>query len=288
MSRKESKTAVTQHRHRVEDVERRRMKAIEAELLRRYSESGDPAVKEELVERLMPLARSMALRYRSGAEPLDDLLQVAALGLVKAIEGFDPARGRPFAAYAVPTMLGELRRHFRDHVWSVHLPRALQERTVDVRNAVEALGDQLGASPTVAQLADHLDLPQEEVLEALGAGEARQAMSLDAPRSVEEAQSAPMIETVSSDETGFESVEAQLAAHEADLDEREHAVLRMRFGQDLTQAEIGRQLGVSQMQISRIMRRALRKLLEAVQDDDPRRVAEPRHHGSRRAPALAA
>jgi RNA polymerase sigma-B factor len=250
-------------------LERRRTKAIEAELLRCYAESGDPRIKEELVERLMPLARSMALRYRSGPEPLDDLVQVAALGLVKAIEGFDPERGRPFAAYAVPTMLGELRRHFRDHVWSVHLPRALQERSMEVRDAVEALGDRLGATPTVAQLADHLDVPEEEVLEALDAGESRQAASLDAPRSIEEAQSAPMIETVPSRELGYEAVESQLAAGGAQLDERELTVLRLRFGRDLTQAEIGRRLGVSQMQISRVMRRALRKLLEAVQEDEP-------------------
>jgi RNA polymerase sigma-B factor len=250
-------------------AERRRMKAVEAQLLRRYAETGDPAVKDELAQRLMPLARSMAMRYRSGSEPLDDLVQVASLGLVKAIEGFDPDRGRPFAAYAVPTMLGELRRHFRDHVWSVHLPRALQERTMEVRDAVETLGDRLGATPTVAQLAEHLEISEEEVLEGLEAGEARSAISLDAPRSVEEAQSAPMIETVPDDELGFESVESQLAAVRADLDERELRVLRMRFGRDMTQAEIGRELGVSQMQVSRIMRKGLRKLLEAVQDDEP-------------------
>ncbi len=245
------------------------MKAVEAELLRKYQETQDPAIKDELVRRLMPLARSMAMRYRSGSEPMDDLVQVASLGLVKAIEGFDPDRGRPFAAYAVPTMLGELRRHFRDHVWSVHLPRALQERTMEVRDAVETLGDRLGASPTVKQLAEYLDAPEEEILEALEAGEARSAISLDAPRSVDEAQSAPMIETVPSHETGFDSVESQLSAGGADLDERELRVLRLRFGRDMTQAEIGRELGVSQMQISRIMRRGLRKLLEAVQDDEP-------------------
>ncbi len=245
------------------------MKAVEAELLRKYKATQDPAIKDELARRLMPLARSMAMRYRGGSEPMDDLVQVASLGLVKAIEGFDPDRGRPFAAYAVPTMLGELRRHFRDHVWSVHLPRALQERTMEVRDAVETLGDRLGASPTVTQLAEYLDAPEEEVLEALEAGEARSAISLDAPRSVDEAQSAPMIETVPSNEAGFDSVESQRAAGGAELDERELRVLRLRFGGDMTQAEIGRELGVSQMQISRIMRRGLRKLLAAVQDDEP-------------------
>ena len=247
----------------------RSMKAAEAELLRRYADSGGQALKEELTERLMPLARSMAMRYRNGSEPLEDLIQVAALGLVKAIEGFEPDRGRPFAAYAVPTILGELRRHFRDHVWSVHLPRSLQERTADVRDAIEALSDRMGRSPTVRQVAEHLEITQEEALEALQAGDARRTVSLDAPRQADDAGSMPMIETVAAAETGYEAVESQLAAQHAGLDERESLVLRLRFGHDLTQAEIGRRLGVSQMQISRVMRKALRKLLEAVTDDEP-------------------
>jgi RNA polymerase sigma-B factor len=270
-----------------QQADRRRVKAAEAQLLRRYARTGDPRIKAELVERLMPLARSMALRYRGGSEPLEDLVQVASLGLIKAIEGFDPDRGRPFTAYAIPTMLGELRRHFRDHVWSVHLPRALQERAMEVRDAAEALGDAIGGSPTVRQIAAHLDIPEEEVLEGLQAGESRRTVSLDAPRSVDAAESAPMIETVPAAEPGFEAVESQLAARGADLDEREHTVLRLSFGQDLTQAEIGRRLGVSQMQISRIMRRALRELLDAVQDDEPpgRRAARASRRGLRASPA---
>ncbi len=251
-----------------EHADRQRLKAAEAQLLRRYARTNDPQLKAELVERLMPLARSMALRYRGGSEPVEDLVQVASLGLVKAIEGFDPDRGRPFTAYAIPTMLGELRRHFRDHVWSVHLPRALQERAIEVRDAAEALSDAIGASPTVRQIAAHLDISEEDVLEGLEAGEARRTVSLDAPRSVDAAESAPMIETVPAGEPGFEAVESQLAAQSAELGEREHTVLRLRFGEDLTQAEIGHRLGVSQMQISRIMRRALHKLLDAVQDDE--------------------
>jgi len=241
--------------------------AHEAELLRRYAKTGDPRIKEELAERFMPLARSMALRYRGGSEPLDDLVQVASLGLVKAIEGFDPEMGRPFAAYAVPTMLGELRRHFRDHVWNVHLPRGLQERTLAVNEAVQRLGDELGASPTVSQIAERMEISEEEVLEALQADEARRTLSLDAPVSREESESIPTIETVASEELGYDSVEAQLAAGGAGRDERETLVLRLRFGQDMTQYEIGQELGVSQMQISRIMRRALHKLLDAVQDE---------------------
>ncbi len=238
-------------------------------MLRRYAQTRDERLKAELVERFMPLARSLAMRYRGGSEPLDDLVQVASLGLVKAIEGFDPKMGRPFAAYAVPTMLGELRRHFRDHVWNVHLPRGLQERTMAVSDAIEKLGDELGGSPTVADIAARLELSEEEVLEALQADAARRTLSLDAPRSVDDADSAPTIETVPSAEAGYESVESQLAAEGAELDERERLVLQLRFGGDLNQYEIGRRLGVSQMQVSRIMRKALRKLLAAVQDDEP-------------------
>lgn len=266
-----SRTEPTSPRHSQsvhEETDRRRIKAAEAQLLRRYAQTRDPQVKAELVDGLMPLARSMAQRYRGGSEPMDDLVQVASLGLVKAIEGFDPDRGRPFTAYAIPTMLGELRRHFRDHVWSVHLPRALQERAMEVRDVVDALGDALGGSPTVRQIAEHLDAPEADVMEALQAGESRRTMSLDAPRSVDATESAPMVETVPAAELGFDAVESQLAAQAAELDEREHKVLRLRFGRDLTQAEIGKQLGVSQMQISRIMRRALRKLLDAVRDED--------------------
>jgi RNA polymerase sigma-B factor len=255
-------------------------RAVEARLLRQYHETGDPAIKRELVERLMPLARSLAMRYRGGSEPLDDLVQVASLGLVKAIDGFDPEHGRPFASYAAPTILGELRRHFRDHVWSVHLPRGLQESTLAVRNAIEALSDKNGRAPTVSEIAELTELSEELVLEAMQAGDARRTVSLDVPRAADESASAPMIETVGTRDLGYESVEAQLAAGDADLDERELEVLRLRFGRDMTQAEIAKGMGVSQMQISRVMRKALRKILEAVQDDEPvaleeRRSTEP-------------
>jgi RNA polymerase sigma-B factor len=238
-------------------------------LLRQYAKSHDPALQAELAERFMPLARSLALRYRGGSEPLEDLIQVASLGLVKALDGYDPALGRSFTAYAVPTMLGELRRHFRDRVWNVHLPRGLQERAMDVSDAIQALSDEHGTSPTVAQIAERLDTSEEDVLEAMQADAARRTLSLDVPQGRDDAESAPMLESIGGADLGFESVESQLAATQADLDDRELLVLRLRFGRDLNQYEIGRRLGVSQMQISRIMRRALRKLLDAVQDDEP-------------------
>ena len=233
-------------------------------LLRRFAETRDPALREELVHRFLPLARSLALRYRGASEDTEDLIQVASLGLVKALDGFDLERGSSFIAYAAPTIRGELRRHFRDRVWEVRLPRGLQERTMAVSEAAGILADELGKTPTVAQIAERLELTEEEVSEALQADEARRTLSLDVPRSREDPESVPMVESVGSAEPGYDSVEAQLAASKAELDEREKRVLYLRFEKDMNQYEIGRQLGVSQMQVSRIMRRALRKLLEAV------------------------
>ena len=245
----------------------------ENDLLRSYAETGDPALKEELVRRFLPLARSLALRYRGASEQLEDLIQVASLGLVKALDGFDLERGRSFIAYAAPTILGELRRHFRDRVWEVRLPRGLQERTMAVSEAAGALSDELGATPTVSQIATRLGLDDEEVSEALQADEARRTLSLDVPRNRQDRESLPMVETVGRAELGYDAVEAQLAAEGAPLDDRERRVLKLRFEDDLNQYEIGRHLGVSQMQVSRIMRRALRKLLVAVQGDGkPARV----------------
>jgi RNA polymerase sigma-B factor len=236
----------------------------EEALLRRYATTRDPVLKQELVRRLLPLARSLALRYRGSPEPLDDLIQVASLGLVKALDGFDPDRGTTFPAYAAPTILGELRRHFRDRVWDVRLPRVLQERTMAVHKAAAELNDGLGRTPTVSQIAERLDLDDEEVSEALQADEARRTVSLDVPANHEDPES-PMVESIGRNEGGYEAVETRLAAEGADLDDQERRVLHLRFEKGLTQYQIGSLLGISQMQVSRIMRGALRKLLAAVQ-----------------------
>jgi RNA polymerase sigma-B factor len=224
-------------------------------------------VKDELVCRFLPLARSLALRYRGASEQLEDLIQVASLGLVKSLDGFKLDRGQSFIAYAAPTILGELRRHFRDRVWEVRLPRGLQERTMAVSDAASELSDELGSTPTVSQIAERLGISDEEVSEALQADEARRTLSLDLPRNRQDRESVPMVESVGCAELGYDAVEAQLAAEGASLDEREQRVLTLRFESDLNQYEIGQRLGVSQMQVSRIMRRALRKLLAAVQGE---------------------
>ena len=237
-------------------------------LLRRYATTRDPQLKEELVHRFLPLARSLALRYRATPEPLEDLIQVASLGLVKALDGFDPERGESFNAYAAPTILGELRRHFRDRVWELRLPRRLQDRAMAVREAAAALSEELGRTPAVSRIAERLELSEEEVLETLQADSARRTLSLDGPGGRKDEEPEPMIEAIGGQEAGYERVEVQLAAEGTPLTERERTVLRLRFEDDLTQREIGRRLGVSQMQVSRIMRTALCKILEAVQGDE--------------------
>ena len=233
-------------------------------LLRRYAVERSPELREQLVHRLMPLARSLAMRYRRRTESLDDLLQVANLGLVKAIDGFDPELGRPFTAYAVPTILGELRRHFRDHVWNLRLPRGLQEMTLRVDEATAALTEELSRPPTAAEIADRVGASVEGVLEAIEAGHARRTVSLDAPRTTDDGEAAPAVEMISVNDPGYDRVEAQQASEAAGLTDEEWLVLRLRFLEELTQSEIGARLGVSQMQISRISRRALWKLLAAV------------------------
>jgi RNA polymerase sigma-B factor len=247
----------------------RTVTASDAELLRRYAEAPSPELQRVLVERLMPFARSLALRYNRGSEPLDDLVQVATFGLIKALRGFDPELGKPFAAYATPTILGELRRHFRDNVWNLRLPRGLQELCMRLDAATQTLTKRNGRVPTASELADHLEVSVEEVLDGLLAASARNTRSIDAPVGADDdAAELAVIDTLGGEDPGYDAVEAQLAGETAELDERELRVLRMRLGGQMTQAEIGQELGLSQMQISRISRQAIWKLLNAVRGRD--------------------
>lgn len=233
-------------------------------LLRRYATTRDPVVREELVERFMPLARRLASRYRGDREPIEDLQQVASLGLVKALDRFDPERGVAFSSYGVPTILGELKRHFRDRGWSVRVPRDLQERIAKVERAAAGLPAKLGRVPTVNEIAEHLDLEPEEVLEAMQASYAHHAMSLDAQQQTEDGEGIPLSERVGSDDPGFDTVEYGVAIEHAvkSLSERDRTVLHLRFVEDLTQTQIAEQVGVSQMHVSRILRAALERLRE--------------------------
>ena len=245
---------------------------VDERLLNDYARDRRPAQLARLVERYQPLARSLANRYRHSQEPLDDLLQVADLGLIKALQGYDPDRPNGFVAYAVPTILGELKRHFRDRVWNLRLPRALQESTLKVESATDRLTEQLGHSPDVADLAAATGLSGEEVEEALVARVERWTSSFDAPIG-EEDDGVAVAERVGALEPGYDRVESDLACSTATLTESEEETVRLRFGVGMTQADIGDRLGCSQMQVSRISRAGLSKLLAAVRGDEADSVA---------------
>jgi RNA polymerase sigma-B factor len=231
-------------------------------LFERYLVQGDPRAREQLVERFMPLARQLARRYHRAEEPFDDLLQVASLGLLKAIDRFDLTRGIAFSSYAVPTILGELKRHFRDRTWSVRVPRDLQELVLKVDGAVSDLGRELHRAPKVPEIAERLGVTEEDVLEALEAGGAYRATSLETPRGGDEDGGDTLADTMGTDEDGFAQAEnrATLDRLLSVVGPREREVLRLRFSEDLTQAEIGERIGVSQMQVSRLIRQAVARL----------------------------
>jgi RNA polymerase sigma-B factor len=224
--------------------------------------AGDCHARDAFVERYMPLARSLALRYRRASEPLDDLVQVAAMGLVKAVDRWDPDRGLAFSSYAVPTILGELRRYFRDVTWDVRPARDLQELCLAVEEARDALWIELGRSPTVGDIASHLHRPEEQVLEALQASEGRSLRSLDAPVHDDEGASASAGDLIGADDPEYARVEAVVTIERLTgiLDERAQEILRLRFQEDLLQSEIAERVGCSQMHVSRIIRSSLERL----------------------------
>ena len=231
-------------------------------LLERLHHHGDQAAREQLVERFLPLARQLARRYQHGGEHLDDLVQVASLGLLKAIDRFDPARETAFSSFAVPTILGELKRHFRDKGWSVRVPRDLQELAVRVDRVTDELARELGRAPTLAEVAERTGATSEQVLEAREAAGAYRAVSLDRPRDEEDEAEGGIGEAVGAEDPGFGLAEdaATVERLMRVLSAREREVLRLRFAEDLTQTEISRRIGVSQMQISRIIRQSIAKL----------------------------
>jgi RNA polymerase sigma-B factor len=242
--------------------------ADERELWRRFARDRDPATREELVRRNMAFAKRLALRYRGASESFDDLLQVANLGLLNAIDRYEPERGIPFTAFASPTILGELKRHFRDRVWTVRVPRGLHDRMAEVDRAITELTKKLQRAPSVGEIADRLDLEQTEVLEVLEANHNRRPLSLDRPAGSEDSDESPPTEWIGSEDEGFELVEGRIALDEAlpYLDERERLVLRLRFAEDMTQSQIAERIGHSQMHVSRILRRALVRIRERISE----------------------
>jgi RNA polymerase sigma-B factor len=233
------------------------------ELFARWQNDRDPAARDALVHRFLPLARSLARRYDRSSEPYEDLVQVASLGLLKALDRFDASRGHAFATFAVPTILGELKRYFRDSGWAVHVPRGPQERALKVEQARQQLTSDRGRPPTVYELAEYLEFSSEDVLAALAAAQAYDALSLDAPRPTPEGGDGVSYgEHFGAEEAGYALAEANVLLNGAvkHLPERERIVLHLRFAEDLTQTEIAERIGVSQMQVSRLLRRSLEQL----------------------------
>ena len=236
----------------------------EEDAFARYSK-GDMAAREELVEHYLPLARRLAARYRNSGEAQDDLEQVASLGLVKALDRFEPGVG-PFARYAVPTIVGELKRHFRDKGWGVRVPRYLQERVMEVNDAVERLATELGRSPTPRDVAEMTGMSLEEVLEAMDAASAYTPMSLDAPQpGGDEDDDSSLGQRIGERDPRYELAEwrPSVAPALAALEPRDQEILRLRFAEDLTQSEIAARVGISQMHVSRLLRRSLEQLARA-------------------------
>jgi RNA polymerase sigma-B factor len=233
------------------------------QLFVRWQQHEDHAAREALVRRFLPLARNLARRYDRSSEASEDLFQVASLGLLKALDRFDPSRGFPFQSFAVPTILGEIRRYFRDSGWSLHVPRSAQEQALRVRAAQETLVNERGHTPTVNQLAEYLEIDIEEVIDALQAIQAYEALSLDAPRPGAEDDGAMTYgDGLGQEDERYELVEldATITAVLQHIPPRERHILYMRFVEDRTQTEIAARVGISQMQVSRLLRRSLDQL----------------------------
>jgi RNA polymerase sigma-B factor len=243
----------------------------ERELWCRFTAHRDQAARAELVQLYMPLARRMAGRYAGVSEPYDDLFQVASLGLLNAVDRFDAGRGTPFAGFAKPTILGELKRHFRDKVWTVRVPRSVHDRMGEVEKSTEKLTLELGRPPSVEELAESVGIEAADVLEVLEAKHNRRPLSLDAPPIGEDPEEASGAEWVGRPDGNFDLVEDRIAMESVlpVLGDREREVLRLRFAEELPQTEIALRIGCSQMHISRLLRRSLDRLREAAGSEQP-------------------
>jgi RNA polymerase sigma-B factor len=248
-------------------------------LLRRYHEHGDLQAREQLIEQYMSLVRSLARRYSYRGEQLEDLVQIGAIGLIKAIDRFDLSRGVELTTYATPNIIGEIKRHFRDRGWSVRVPRGLQELNVQLSKLIEQLTVQLGRSPTIPELAKAAGVEEEEVLEALESGRAYSSLSLSQGAGSEDGEELDPLESLGTEEHQYEVSEdrAVLAPGFKALDDRERRILHLRFFEGLTQSQIAQQVGISQMHVSRLIRRALEKIRDeiAAEEADGDRTAAP-------------
>jgi RNA polymerase sigma-B factor len=235
-------------------------------LLIAYHRDGDPEARERALLELMPLVRALAARYAGRGESMEDLVQVGALGLVKAVDRFDVDRGVEFTSYAVPTIVGEIRRHFRDKTWAMHVPRRLKELSVRLSRVLDELTIELGRSPTIAELAEATAVEEEDVIDALDSAHAYSTRSLQAP--YEEGGDDSLADRLGTDDVGYEEVEegSVVAAGLNMLDERERRIVELRFFEELTQSQIAAEIGISQMHVSRLLRRALETMRGRIEE----------------------
>jgi RNA polymerase sigma-B factor len=250
-------------------------------LLRRYHEKGDLQAREQLIEQYMSLVRSLARRYSYRGEQLEDLVQIGAIGLIKAIDRFDLERGVELTTYATPNIIGEIKRHFRDKGWSVRVPRGLQELNVQLSRLIEQLTVELGRSPTINELAGAASVSEEEVLEALESSRAYSSLSLSSGGGMDDEDDLDPLESIGTEEHMYEVSEdrAVLEPGWRVLDERERRILHLRFFKGLTQSQIAQQVGISQMHVSRLIRRSLEKIREEIAVEEPEEAARKKAAG---------
>lgn len=236
------------------------------ELFRRFKEEGDMDAREKLVMSHLNLVRFIANKFKNRGEPIDDLIQVGYLGLLKAIDRFDPSRGLEFTTFATPTIMGEIKRHFRDKGWSVRVPRRLQELSAKVNQATDTLTSQLQRSPTIAEIADYLDATVDEVLEAMESSSAYSSVSLEAPSGADDDDTPSVIDRYATEDSDLAFTDDRIIIEEAlaSFSPRERDVIEMRFLKGMTQIEIAERLGISQVQVSRLLRRTLKKIQDKI------------------------
>jgi RNA polymerase sigma-B factor len=241
----------------------------ERELLRRYHVNGDHRARDQLAEEMLPLARALAGRYTGRGEPLDDLVQVACVGIMKAIDGFDLGRDVRFSSYATPTVLGEIKRYFRDKTWAMRVPRGMQELQIEIAKSRDKLTTELGRSPTVQEIADAVQQPFEEVLTTIQSQDARRTRSLDEPTG----EDVTLADSIGAGDPELGRAEMRVLLDSAFdvLSDRDREILRLRFEEDMTQTEISERIGVSQMQVSRLIRQALARLRLDIESANRRR-----------------
>ena len=236
------------------------------ELFRRFKQEGDAEARDQLIMSHLNLVRFLASKFKNRGESLEDLVQVGTIGLIKAIDRFDPERGLEFTTYATPTIMGEIKRHFRDKGWSVRVPRRLQELSAKVNQASDELTNQLQRSPSVAEIAEHLGTSVDEVLEAMESSSAYSSVPLEGGGGGEEDETPSIIDHYATEDPDLAASDDRIVLEQAiaDFSPREQEVVRMRFDEGLTQVEIAERLGISQVQVSRLLRRTLRRIQDKI------------------------